>query len=165
MYSHNLIDPRLFDEENILLAEDSENDVLIMCNALERAGVPNPLQVVTDGEEAVAYLAGHGKYSDRVVYRLPVVLFLDLNMPRQGGLEVLRWLRQQSALKRMSVHILSASIRETDVSNAAELGANSYIIKPSKFSDLVAMLKAWHTLTQFQAQMLPGEPNRCCLST
>ena len=159
MHSHNLIDRRLFDEENILLAEDSENDVLIMRNALERAGVPNPLKVVADGEEAVAYLAGRGKYSDRIQYRLPVVLFLDLNMPKQGGLEVLQWLRQQSALKRMSVHILSASTRETDVSKAAELGANSYIIKPSKFSDLVTMLKAWYTLAQFQAQMLPGEPS------
>jgi CheY-like chemotaxis protein len=159
MHSHSLIDRGVFNGENILLAEDSENDVLIMRSALERAGVPNPLKVVTDGEEAVAYLAGQGKYSDRVVYRLPVVLFLDLNMPKQGGLEVLQWLRQQSALKRMSVHILSASIRETDVSKAAELGANSYIIKPSKFSDLVTMLKAWYALTQFQAQMLPGEPS------
>ncbi|HZR17516.1 MAG TPA: response regulator [Verrucomicrobiae bacterium] len=157
MYSHGFIDRAVFDRQTLLLAEDCEDDAEIMRNALLRAGVPNPLQIVQDGEEAIDYLAGKGKYERRDLYPLPIMFFLDLNMPKQGGLEVLSWVRQHSRLSLLAVHILSASSREADISRATELGANSYIIKPSKYSDLVDMLKAWYTLSRFQALIIPRE--------
>src|SRR6059036_3970049 len=98
----------MFDRRTVLLVEDNEDDVFIMQTAWRKATVPNPLQVVADGEEAVSYLGGEGQYADRQKYPLPVVIFLDLNMPRKKGFEVLQWLRGEPALKRMVVNILSA---------------------------------------------------------
>ena len=77
------------DCEVILLAEDNENHVLLIRRAFEQAGLVNPLYVVSDGEEAVAYLKGQGKYANREEYPLPCLLLLDLKMPRKDGFEVL----------------------------------------------------------------------------
>src|SRR5215831_12687863 len=72
----------------ILLAEDNETDVLLTRRAFKKVGLLNPLQVVSDGEEAIAYLSGTGKYANRAEYPLPVLLLLDLKMPKKNGLEV-----------------------------------------------------------------------------
>ena len=108
-------------------------------------------QVVSDGEEAVAYLEGADRYSDRQKHPMPIVIFLDLNMTKKNGFEVLQWLRQQPGLKRIIVNILSASSRDEDVERAFDYGANAYIVKPSKVDALIEMLKAWHSLAQFNA--------------
>ena len=140
-----------FERQTILLAEDNDDDVLIMRSAFERAAIANPLQVVNDGEQVIEYLAGQGKYADRSQFPLPIILLLDLKMPKQSGLEALEWLRRQPPFKCLTVHILTASSRAADVQRAGDLGANAYLIKPSRFNDLVEMLKAWHTLAKFQA--------------
>ena len=145
-----------FERQTILLAEDNDDDVLIMRSAFERAAIANPLQVVNDGEQVLEYLAGQGAYADRSQFPLPIILLLDLKMPKQGGLEALEWLRQQPTFKCLTVHILTASSRAADVQRAGELGANAYLIKPSRFNDLVEMLKAWHTLAKFQALLQAG---------
>ena len=139
----------MFDRQTILIAEDNEDDVFIMQTAWRKAELPNPLQVVTDGEEAISYFKGNGNYGDRGKHPLPVVIFLDLNMPRKNGFEVLQWLRQQSGLKRIIVNILSASSRGEDVRQAFDCGANVYLVKPSKIEALVEMLKTWRSLGRF----------------
>lgn len=126
----------------ILLVEDDANDVFLMQRACRKAELPNPLQVVGDGDEAVDYLAGQGAYSDRARYPLPVLLLLDLKLPRKGGLEVLGWLRQQPNLKRLPVVVLTSSKEPADVNKAYDLGANSYLVKPLGFDALMEMVRS-----------------------
>jgi CheY-like chemotaxis protein len=121
-----IIDSTSFNRQTILLVEDNEDDVLIMQSALRKADVPNRIEIVRDGEEAIAYLQGSERYQDRQRFPLPIMILLDLNMPKKNGLEVLRWLRQQPVLKTITVCILTASSREADVKSAFEAGANAY---------------------------------------
>ena len=125
------------DHELILLAEDNEVDVLMTRRAFEKAGIVNPLEVVGDGEEAIAYLAGEGKYANREEYPLPVLLLLDLKMPRKNGLEVLSWIREQPTLRALRVVVLTTSDLYRDVNTAYQLGANSYLVKPIEFEQFV----------------------------
>ena len=134
----------IFEEQIFLLAEDSENGVFLMQRALQASGIPNPLQVVKDGAEVIAYLSGHNQYQNRSEYPLPAVVLLDLNLPRKNGFEILEWMRTQPTLKRIVVIILTASNRSADADRAYDLGANFYLTKPSKFDDLVKMTKCLH---------------------
>ena len=96
-------------EPLILLVEDREDDILVLRKAFERAEAPTALQVARDGEEAIGYLSGTGKYSNRAEYPLPSLVLLDLRMPRVDGFEVLRWIRNQSGLDALIVIVLSSS--------------------------------------------------------
>lgn len=127
---------------SILLVEDDPNDVLLIQRAFRKANLVNPLQVVSDGEQAELYLSGRGTYADRERYPLPVIVLLDLKLPRRSGLEVLEWLRGQPGLKRMQVVVLTSSREATDVNRAYDLGANSYLVKPVAFDALIDMVKA-----------------------
>jgi len=133
-----------FEKQLFLLAEDSQNDVFLMQQAFKKAGLPNPIQVVSDGQEAISYLKGEGRYSDRAQYPLPMAMLLDLKMARMNGFEVLEWVRKQPNLKRVVVIILTASNRSSDADRAYDLGANFYLTKPGKFEDLVEMTKCLH---------------------
>src|SRR5258708_6317532 len=106
--------------------------------ALNRCGIKNPVQIVTDGQEAIEYLQGAGKYHDRSQYPFPSVIFTDLKMPRVGGFEILEWLRAHPECSVIPVIILSASRLEADVQRAYQLGGNAYLVKPSKLEDLEA---------------------------
>lgn len=117
-------------EPTILLVEDSEDDVFIMQYALKQAHVANPLQVVTDGQMALDYLAGTGSYSDRERFPLPFVVFLDLKLPYINGFEVLAWINKQKALNAPVVVVLTSSDEEKDQQQAYALGARSYLVKP-----------------------------------
>ncbi len=131
----------------ILLAEDNENDSTILRIALERAKVAAHLHVVSDGEEAIAYLKGENRYADRVTYPVPDILLLDLNMPRRNGMEVLEWIRNDEIYQYLIVHVFSASSRAEDVKRVYELHANSYAVKPSRLDDLTSFihgLVTWH---------------------
>ena len=125
----------------ILLAEDDPNDVLLIQRAFQRTHVANPLQVVRDGEEALAYLSGRGAFADRERHPLPVLLLMDLKMPRKSGLEVLEWVRQQPGLKRLPITVLTSSNQSPDINRAYELGANSYLVKPAGFDSLLELVK------------------------
>ena len=125
----------------ILLVEDNSTDALMIRRAFRKANLANPLQVVDDGDKAVAYLSGQGPYADREKYPLPVLLLLDLKLPRRSGLEVLEWLRQQEGLKRLPVVVLTSSKESSDVNRAYDLGANSYLVKPVDFDPLREMVK------------------------
>ena len=125
----------------VLLAEDNSTDALMVQRAFKKANLLNPVQVVDDGDKAVAYLAGDGPYADREKYPLPVLLLLDLKLPRRSGLEVLEWLKQQPAIKRLPVVVLTSSKENADINRAYDLGANSYLVKPVDFDPLLELVK------------------------
>jgi len=142
----------LIEHPIVLLVDDSEDDALLVRRIFERVGFASPLQFVRDGDEVIAYLNGTGAYSDRAKFPLPTVVLLDLKMPRKNGFEVLAWIRQQPDLKRLRVYILSASSRPDDIQRAYDLGANSYLVKPSTLDELTTMaqgLLAWLKLSHF----------------
>ena len=125
----------------ILLVEDSPDDALLIQRAFRKANLANPVQLVRDGEEAVAYLSGAPPYEDRTRFPLPVFMLLDLKLPRRSGLEVLAWLRQESVVKRLPVVVLTSSRESVDVNRAYDLGVNSYLTKPVGFEALLEMVK------------------------
>lgn len=141
---------------NLLLAEDREDDVVLMRQAFNKAGVSSRLQVVEDGAQALAYLKGEDGYADRSVFPFPNVLLLDVNMPRFNGFEVLEWVRQQPWSNQLMVHILTSSSRDADVQRAYDLGANTYVVKPSRMDDLIAFVSAFHALHRYVR--LPQKP-------
>lgn len=128
-------------EHSILLVEDNPKDVFLVQRALRKAEVTTPIQVVSDGDAAVNYLSGVGPYGDRALYPLPVVVLLDLKLPRRSGAEVLMWIRQQAQLKRLPVVVLTSSREHVDINRVYDLGANAYIVKPPNFDQLVEILK------------------------
>ena len=125
----------------ILLAEDDSNDVLLIQRAFRKAGFENTLEVVRDGEQAIAYLGGVQEYNDRKRFPLPFLLLLDLKMPGTDGFEVLQWVRADRDLKRLLVIVLTSSNLQSDVDRAYELGANSYLVKPVEFQEMVNMIQ------------------------
>jgi CheY-like chemotaxis protein len=124
----------------ILLVEDDENDVLLMKRAFQKANILNPIQVVGDGESALSYLGNQQMYADRNKYPMPVLILLDLKLPRKSGLEVLAWVKGQESLKRVPVVVLTSSKESVDVGRAYDLGVNSYLVKPVEFDDLLYMV-------------------------
>jgi CheY-like chemotaxis protein len=139
-------------KQTILLVDDSENDLFLMRAAFKKAEFNSPLHAVQNGEEAIAYLKGEGIYSDRNEYALPAVMLLDLNMPRKNGFEVLQWVRSQPVFKRLSVIILTASLRGEDVERAFDLGANAFLVKPATLDQLITMirrLRDWLEINHF----------------
>lgn len=144
-----------FEEQLFLLAEDSENDVLLMHRAFKVGEITNPVHVSGDGESVITYLEGREQYANRAEYPIPAVVLLDLNLPRKNGFEVLEWMRAQAPLKHIIVVILTASNRSADADRAYDLGANFYLTKPAKFQDLVKMIKClyeWLRLNHFPAR-------------
>lgn len=129
------------DPDHILLVEDNPKDVLLIQRALRKANISNSLQVVNDGDAAVLYLSGEEPFSDRTLYPLPVLILLDLKLPRRSGHEVLMWLRQQPVLKRIPVVVLTSSKEYADINLVYDLGVNAYITKPVAFNDLVEIVK------------------------
>jgi DNA-binding response OmpR family regulator len=128
--------------QTVLLIEDASDDILTMGRAFSRAGVDAGLSVVRDGEEAVSYLRrATGEDSVRRE-PLPSLILLDLNLPKKSGLEVLSWIRGQASLKRVPVVVLTSAWNDADVDRAYELGANSYLVKPVGFGQLVETVRA-----------------------
>ena len=125
----------------VLLVDDNADDVLLMTRAFSATAITVPLRVLSDGAAAIEYLSGAGEYADRAAHPLPALMLLDLKMPRISGFAVLDWLRQQPALKRLPVVVLTSSSQEMDVNRAYDLGANSYIVKPSGLQHIAQVAK------------------------
>jgi len=142
---------------SVLLVEDNPDDVALIQRAFRKANIANPLRVVTDGEEAVAYLAGRGEYADRARHPLPVLVLLDLKLPKRSGHEVLAWLRSQEGLRRLPVAVLTSSREAADVNRAYDLGANAYLQKPVGFEALHELVR---TLNLFWL-ILNEKPDLC----
>src|SRR6266487_3418278 len=120
----------------ILVAEDLPDAVELLKLAFSRAGVAVPVSYVKNGEEAIWYLRGEGIFGNRADYPLPTMLLLDLKMPRLDGFGVLEWVRLQPELRRLVVVVFTSSNEQDDINRAFELGANSYIVKPSGFDEM-----------------------------
>ncbi|MGY5870920.1 MAG: response regulator [Candidatus Thorarchaeota archaeon] len=127
--------------KKILLVEDNTDDVLLTLRALQRANILNEVVVARDGQEAFEYLTGEGQYAGRETSDNPVVVLLDLKMPRMGGLEFLQRIRTAKSLKLLPVVILTSSKEDQDICESYNLGANSYIQKPVDFDQFVQAIR------------------------
>ena len=124
--------------KKILLIEDNPSDIELTIRAFERSHIANELIVAEDGQEALDYLRGVGKWEGRDITDLPALTLLDLRLPRVPGLEVLRVIRAEAATRRMPVVILTSSKEELDMAQGYDLGVNSYICKPVDFQQFTA---------------------------
>ena len=148
----------------ILLVEDEPDDRLLFTRAVRKAGIAEPVQSASDGEEAINYLAGSGPFAEREQFPLPDLVVLDLKLPLATGFEVLSAVRQNPDTRTMPVVILTSSQSEADIAQAYALGANGYLVKPSSpenLLNLVAALKDfWLTYNQFPMRGLPADGAR-----
>jgi len=127
----------------ILLAEDSEEDELLFMNALRNSGIRNPVIVVTDGRQVIAYLNGELQYADRSRFPLPRILMLDLAMPKLDGWQVLQWVRARPEFADLLVVVLTNSLRADDLQRAYRMGANSFLGKPCTSAELLNLQQAY----------------------
>ena len=130
-------------EKVILLAEDSPDDEMAFKHAFRQSGFDNPVIVVRDGDETIAYLQGKGRFADRDNFPLPKALILDLILPKRTGWQVLEWLRSQPEFNDLFVVVLTGSFQPGDLQNAYEMGANSFLRKPCRSQDLVELADAF----------------------
>lgn len=122
------------DKPYILYVDDSEDDILMAKRAFKKNHLTTTIITLTDGQECLDYLFSEGEYVG-VMHHLPLVLLLDLNMPRLDGFEVLEAMRKTTATKNLPVVVLTTSNAENDIAKAYDLGANSFITKPLKTED------------------------------
>lgn len=123
-------------ERLVLYAENDPDDQLLAKMAHRDSGAANPLVIVGGGAEAIEFLRQTGRHTDRKGSARPGIVVLDLNMPGMGGLETLRIIKADPRLRRIPVVILSTSTARSDIASSYDAGANSYIVKPSAFSNL-----------------------------
>jgi two-component system, response regulator len=114
----------------ILLIEDNDSDEILTVRALRKHNIANEIVIVRDGAEALEFLFARGEYADRDPFDLPTVAILDLNLPKIGGLDVLRAIRGDDRTKYLPVVVLTSSAEEEDVLRSYDLGANAYVRKP-----------------------------------
>jgi two-component system response regulator len=129
------------EEKIILLVEDNPDDVELTLRAFRKNNIGNKVDVAKDGVEALDYLFGVGMHAGRDVKELPVVILLDLKLPKIDGLEVLKRIRQDERTKLLPVVILTSSAEQKDVINGYKLGANSYVRKPVDFDQFAKAIK------------------------
>lgn len=141
----------------ILLVEDDEGDQELTRRAMMHGKIKNDLHIVENGEEALEYLLGRGAYQHREKYPLPDLILLDLNIPRLDGKQVLKAIQGDAALRRIPVVILTTSYQESDVQQAYEMGAKSYIVKPVDIDQFTRVVQAIEEYW-FQIVILPPVP-------
>ena len=118
----------------ILLVEDNPSDIDLTRRAFKKSHIANELVVVEDGQEALDYLFGTGRYAGNDEAQLPALILLDIKLPKVDGLEVLREIRSHSQTRRLPVVMLTSSSEEQDIGASYDLGVNSYIRKPVDFT-------------------------------
>lgn len=119
----------------VLVADDDENDVLLIRAAFEKAGLDYPIEAVSNGMDCIAYLNGDRPYDDRSKYPLPTLLLLDVKMPLMDGFEVLTWIRHRPDFNYLRVVMLTGAERTGDAKLAYDLGSNSFFVKPFDFEN------------------------------
>lgn len=124
----------------ILLADDSDQDVEMVLTALKRNNFANPVEVARDGVEVLEYFGRRGRFA-AVPPGLPLVVLLDLKMPRLDGLEVLRELKGDPKLKTVPIVMLTSSREEADLVKSYQLGVNAYVVKPVGFPQFVEAIR------------------------
>ena len=145
--------------KTILQVEDDPNDVFFLQRAMKKAAVTNPIQIAPDGQQAIDYLQGSGKFADRGKFPFPCLVLLDLKLPFVMGLDVLKWIRKERRMT-LPVIMLSASAENDDILTSYQLGANAFLVKPSEASKLEEMCRAikdfWLTHNTPPNQSLPA---------
>jgi CheY-like chemotaxis protein len=131
-------------KKSLLLIEDDPNDVALFRRAARKANLTEEILIAEDGEAAVGFLEARAKPIAEQDTGLPWIVLLDLKMPRKSGFEVLQWLRGQPRLRRLPVIIFTSSRERSDIAQAYELGANSYLVKPVSFDQLKDMIRVLH---------------------
>ena len=126
---------------HILFVEDNRMDVELTLDAFKEARLGNTIHVSENGQEALDYLFGRDKYTDRNLYPLPDIVLLDLKMPGIDGFEVLRQIKESPLLKRIPAIILTSSREEGDRALSYDIGANSYLVKPITFDGFLEVVK------------------------
>ncbi|MBE7469748.1 MAG: response regulator [Anaerolineales bacterium] len=126
---------------HILLVEDNRMDVELTLDAFQEVRLMNPVHVAPNGQEALDYLFGRGKYADRETYPLPRLILLDLKLPGLDGFEVLRQIKSTPVLRRLPVIILTSSKEEGDRILSYDSGANSYLVKPVSFEGFLNVVR------------------------
>ena len=148
--------------KRILLVEDSPNDIELILAALSEYRLANEVVVVRDGEEALDYLYRRGVFKLRMEGS-PVVVLLDLKLPKVDGLEVLAQLKSDPDLRKVPVVILTSSREEQDLIDSYELGTNAYVVKPIDFHEFVDSIKSlglfWAVVNQPPPSFLPSLSN------
>lgn len=139
-------------DKTILLVEDNPDDIELTLRALKKNNIANDVVVAHDGEEALDYLAGTGQYTSHDKSDLPIVVLLDLKLPKIDGLEVLRHIRSDATTRLLPVVILTSSAEERDMVSSYSLGANSFIRKPVNFDQFIESVRQlglyWLVLNQ-----------------
>ena len=123
----------------ILLVEDNEGDIGLIEEVFEEAKIRNTLHIAEDGEEAILFLRGEGKFSGSP---RPDIILLDLNLPKKDGREVLREIKEDNNLKNIPVVVLTTSRAEKDILKSYDLHANAYVTKPLDFDQLIKVVKS-----------------------
>jgi CheY-like chemotaxis protein len=134
-------DKRRRKRDVILLAEDNENDAFLLERAFRRVGWLNTVHVVRNGDDAIAYLSGDGKFRDRKKHPLPGLLLLDLRMPIRDGFDVLEWIQRQGNPSSMGIVVLTDSKRRADLERVRKLGADSFLTKPVDFTAFAELVR------------------------
>lgn len=124
----------------ILLVEDSINDVTLTLRAFKKNNLANKVFSVSDGEEALEFLFSTGRYADRNIKVTPKIVLLDLKLPKVNGLEVLRKIKADERTRSIPVVVLTSSQEASDLNECYRLGVNSYIQKPVDFDQFVKVL-------------------------
>ncbi|MBU7585170.1 MAG: response regulator [Nostoc sp. TH1S01] len=125
----------------ILMADDDEDDSMLIREAITASQLPINLYAVSNGEELMDYLYHRGQYTDSSLAPRPSLILLDLNMPKKNGLEVLKEIKTDPELRPIPIIVLTTSKAEENIYHTYSLGANSYIVKPMTFSALVELMK------------------------
>ena len=137
---------------DILLVEDNPHEARLTILSLEEKDLAENLKHVDDGAEALDFIFAKGEYADRVGQKNPKIILLDLNLPKIGGLEVLRQIKENEATRSIPVVILSSSNQDRDIKTGFALGANSYIVKPFNFERFAEAIRSlgyyWLLLNQ-----------------
>lgn len=147
----------------ILLVEDEASDAALLLRGFEKAGILNPIVHLANGDYALAYLAGEGEYSDRTQTPLPALVLLDLKLPGMPGLQLLRWMRIRSEIKRIPVVVLTTSTDSKTINAAYDCGANSYLVKPGNSAEISEIAHAiqnyWIKLNEPPKLVLRADAN------
>jgi CheY-like chemotaxis protein len=142
----------------ILIADDDEEDRMLIIDALRESRLNNKIQQVENGEELIQFLKNEGKFADKNNFATPGLILLDLNMPKKDGREALKEIKANQKLRSIPIVVLTTSKAEEDILRSYDLGVNSFITKPVTFTSMVDVMKTLNRYW-FEIVALPGGSN------